>query len=328
MHMNILTGVTQGVINDAKVLKVALHTLGYNGVIQLKQPASFNLKKRYPLIWHRLSKKLIGKANVNFHIESMREAWIDQAINNVWLPNPECVADQIMKVGHKSNCIFCKTSHTHFILNENGFENLIYTGFTSLDRRDANCVKDFSKYLHIMGQSHFKGTKPLIDVWSKHPEWPELTILATETPWNDIGWLRGLSHKNIHLIEGPVSEDKIIELQNTAGIHLCPSEAEGFGHYIVEALSVGAVVLTTNAPPMNEHIDESHGVLVDYQDTEKKNMGILYKVNKDSLENRLIELISLDNSMLDEMSKKARRKYEVITKSFYLNLKKWLDKKF
>ena len=40
------------------------------------------------------------------------------------------------------------------------------------------------------------------------------------------------------------TDAELREIQNANLFHLCPSETEGFGHYIVEALSVGAIVLT------------------------------------------------------------------------------------
>lgn len=56
--------------------------------------------------------------------------------------------------------------------------------------------------------------------------------------------------------------EDVRRLQNSHGIHVCVSEREGFGHYINEARAVGALVVTTNHPPMNELITEETGVLV------------------------------------------------------------------
>ena len=45
-------------------------------------------------------------------------------------------------------------------------------------------------------------------------------------------------------------------------VHICPSAREGFGHYINEARSVGAVVLTIDAAPMSEFVvDGESGVV-------------------------------------------------------------------
>lgn len=51
-------------------------------------------------------------------------------------------------------------------------------------------------------------------------------------------------------------------LQTSIGLHLCPSEREGFGHYLNEARAAGALVVTTDHPPMNELIDSQSGHLI------------------------------------------------------------------
>ena len=50
-------------------------------------------------------------------------------------------------------------------------------------------------------------------------------------------------------------------LQSVAEVHMCPSLIEGWGQYIDEGRRAKAVVLTLDAPPMNELItDKSNGV--------------------------------------------------------------------
>ena len=48
--------------------------------------------------------------------------------------------------------------------------------------------------------------------------------------------------------------DEYTQILNKAGIVLCCSLAEGFGHYINESKYYGNLILTTDAPPMNELI--------------------------------------------------------------------------
>ena len=72
--------------------------------------------------------------------------------------------------------------------------------------------------------------------------------------------------------------------QNECGVHLAPSEVEGFGHTIGEALSCGAILITSNAPPMNEVVGSSGAFLVDVESSEPMGHGMRYKVSRSSLE--------------------------------------------
>lgn len=65
----------------------------------------------------------------------------------------------------------------------------------------------------------------------------------------------------------PVDHITLAELQLSHGVHICPSEREGFGHYINEARAASALVITTNHPPMNELITAATGVLIPAQHT-------------------------------------------------------------
>ena len=56
---------------------------------------------------------------------------------------------------------------------------------------------------------------------------------------------------NVRIIR-EASDEELRELQNQCQIHIQPSQSEGFGHVLREAMSVNASILTTNAAPMNE----------------------------------------------------------------------------
>ena len=58
------------------------------------------------------------------------------------------------------------------------------------------------------------------------------------------------SASNLAVKSRRLSETCLKVLQNECGVHLAPSEVERFGHSIGEALSCGAILITSNAPPM------------------------------------------------------------------------------
>src|SRR5690606_13048298 len=136
-----------------------------------------------------------------------------------------------------------------------------YIGFTSVDRALPDASPDFGRFLHVAGASTLKGTDTLLEVWSAHPEWPALTVVQ-----RDRRTIRAPA--NVQILDGYLPDAELRELQNACGVHLCPSMGEGWGHYIVEAMSCGAVVVATDGPPMNELVQPGRGVLVPYSRVE------------------------------------------------------------
>ena len=107
---------------------------------------------------------------------------------------------------------------------------------------NLNVEKDFRQLFHYQGLGKdIKGTFGIERAWNTHYELPPLTILGGLPP----AYARG----SLTVLNEVLPEDKLIELQNRCGIHLCPSAAEGFGHMIEEGMSTGAVIITTDYPP-------------------------------------------------------------------------------
>jgi glycosyltransferase involved in cell wall biosynthesis len=64
-----------------------------------------------------------------------------------------------------------------------------------------------------------------------------------------------------------LTEAEMNKLRNLADVYVCPSVAEGWGHYLVEGILSKKLIITTNAPPMNELITKKSGVLVSCKTT-------------------------------------------------------------
>ncbi|RMX69505.1 hypothetical protein DD238_002740 [Peronospora effusa] len=145
--------------------------------------------------------------------------------------------------------------------------SVFYTKHTSRDVYQPAVQRDWTSFLHLAGWSPFKNTRVIFQAWALHPEWPQLIIRVIEPElcrWieEQFGDMDSWLLQNVDYACGSVPAEERDRLQNQIGLHLCPSETEGFGHYINEARSVGALILTTNVPPMNELVDEKSGVLI------------------------------------------------------------------
>lgn len=145
--------------------------------------------------------------------------------------------------------------------------SVFYTKHTSADVYAPAVERDWNSFLHLAGWSPFKNTRVILQAWARHPEWPKLVlrvIKADICSWIEEAFGAGDAWRlaNVDYKCGSEPLDMKNELQNRIGLHLCPSVTEGFGHYINEARSVGALILTTNVAPMNELVDDKSGVLV------------------------------------------------------------------
>lgn len=145
--------------------------------------------------------------------------------------------------------------------------SVFYTKHTSEDVFQPTVERDWNTFLHLAGWSPFKNTRVIVEAWAKHPEWPQLVLRVIKPDlcaWIEHTFTRDGTWRlaNVDYKCGAESLAVKNELQNRIGVHLCPSVTEGFGHYINEARSVGALVLTTDVAPMNELVDAQSGVLV------------------------------------------------------------------
>lgn len=139
--------------------------------------------------------------------------------------------------------------------------------------------KTYELAIHPAGKSWLKGTFRLIKAWMKVDP-PALLVVTCREMCMDPTRIQKLLSEHFHhepksgrwvyaghktRIEWSafLSQDELSDIQSRAGLWLCPSEVEGYGHYINEGRSAGAVVMTTDFPPMNELIDSESGFLVD-----------------------------------------------------------------
>ena len=287
-----------GLERDAKILKAALLSFGVDARI-------------YPV--DQVSQK-IHWANINIFFEIPASRFFSKAKRNWYVPNPEWCGypmDTIKRI----DLILCRTHEVERIFNKLGMPTY-YLGFTSLDRYDPLIQKNPRQLLHLAGKSVQKGTERVLQLWKERPDYPILNIIRLKDHVPNL--------HNISAHRSYVPEQELISLQNESGIHLCPSETEGFGHYLMEAMSAKAVVLTTNAPPMNEFISDPR-CLVEYSSTAKQWLATNYYVDINDLDAKIVAAMDLTDEELLEIGENNRQEYLRRTQEFMSNLEKLVD---
>lgn len=190
-----------------------------------------------------------------------------------------------------------------------------YIGFTSLDHSPASIAPDYSAMGHFcgkaMGRRH---TQELLNIWAENPQLPQLTVHFHDHRIPDVaGWLQ---NGNIRLKLGMMLEEDFRQEFAMHGIQLCTSSTEGFGHHINEARAVGALVVTLDAPPMNELIDATSGVLVPYTEASAHHNGFFYKSTQDQLLEAIIKVIGMPTEERASLGKSARQRFVEERKTF------------
>ena len=180
---------------------------------------------------------------VQVHLEIPRPELFHAAQRNVLVPNAEWWNPAWNALLRRPGVrVWAKTGDGARVFEGFG-ASVVRLGFRSADRQDL-AVPRQRQFLHIGGASPNKGTRRLATAW--RPEWPQLTIVcSTLKP--------GPALPPNVLVRGPLPDDELRALQNACLFHLYPSRYEGFGHAPWEGLSCGAVVLTTDGPPFDEH---------------------------------------------------------------------------
>ncbi|MCX8497284.1 MAG: glycosyltransferase [Akkermansiaceae bacterium] len=263
-----------GLDRDASLLADALTDLG----IDVKCPRLKNFRDV-------ISREY--QADAAFHLERVAPWWWQRKAGTHYLiPNQERFPKRLIGKLERIDTVLCKSHHAEAIFAEL-HPRVSYMGFTSPDRHFAGANPDDQRFFHLAGRSTLKNTSLLLELWKQHPEWPTLTLV--QHPENAPQHVP----PNVILVDRYLPDSDLKLLQNSHGIHLCPSLSEGWGHYIVEAMSCGAVVLVTDAPPMNELVNHTRGIVVPFFQTEPRHLGFNYFADPQALENAITRIMTM-----------------------------------
>ena len=284
-------GLTRDLELLAEVLSEAGHAVQVDG---LTPP------RRLRRIWLRL--RSAGPPwDLTIFVERGVPRWMELSRRNVLIPNPEWLIEG-PHLG-RMNEFWCKSGSATEALDGMGVP-LVRIGFSTRGRlqpTSGTIARRWHSAVHVAGDNPYKGTAGLVEIWQRHPEWPQLTVVLRG---NRIVLPTGLS-SNIRLIDRFLEDRELAALQSEAGLHLCPSEVEGFGHTLAEGMRLGAVVVTTDAPPMNELVMPERGVLVPARRLEPMRRGFRCQADPEALEATLARLLGSEQRRLEELGRAA-----------------------
>lgn len=300
-HINICHHDTQGLGNDAMVLTDCMKNY------------KFTITKYPETVLY--SEQVFPRGDIRVFLEYVSPRMMNAAYN-VYIPNIEMMSGRDIQCAHKMDLIVAKTRHAHDVLTERFPDNkVVYWGWSSIDRSIPHADPNYTEFLHVKGVSRFKNTQLVLETWLKHPEWPMLTLLnygdSNRNGYIDVPVDHFMVAKNVRMIQRKTTNAELNEWMNRCGVHICPSNMEGFGHYINEALSVRALVVTTDGAPMNQFVnDNDNGFLIPFVAEKPHSLGTHYTLDTRGFETTIQRVLDKTVDERREMGRRSREKYK------------------
>lgn len=242
-------------------------------------------------------------ADLVIMLEVVREEALACATRRWVVPNPEWwFGDELLS---RFERVLCKTHDAVSIFSPLVGHRAIYTGWVADDRRQDGIAKE-RIFLHVAGGSRQKGTEAAIAAWKLRPSWPNLHVVAN---WLDPGPLP----KNV-IHHTRLEEPELRRLQNRAAFHVQPSEYEGFGHVVWEALSAGGVVVVPDAPPLDEIRSAAAKVAIVGQRPQRA--AVMSFTSPDTIVAAVEQVLALPEAEVARLSASARSEFEEAKRRF------------
>ena len=319
-----------GLSRDMRLLADAFQRAGAEVTITARPVERGKLRKvrrffkvaQIRMLWRRICGAALPRFDINLMVETIHPEYFSWAATNAWMPNPEWTSTRDVAALRRIDVVLAKTRHAERLFAARGCRTR-FVGFSSLDRDDPSVPRERA-FFHLAGSSSSKGTDALYRLWCRHPEWPVLTIVRSRRAIPLGGGDAPATTPNVDLHEGYVDDGELRRCQNRHRFHLCPSETEGYGHYIGEAMSVGAVVATLDAEPMNELVGPDRGLLIAPSGSGKKHLATTYYFGDAQMESAILRMLALDDATLDALGANARAWFRHNRERFQAAVADWL----
>lgn len=249
-----------------------------------------------------------GSFDVNIFLELLNPAHYRSAKRNILVPNPEWFVREWRPHLNGLTQVWAKTRDCERIF-QGLHRDVKYTGWSSFDMHDPT-VERRKALLHVAGGSSAKGTAAVLEAMRMLPSL-HLTLVISKPIASP--------PENVTVL-GRQDAAELKRMMNEHAVHVCPSSYEGFGHYINEARSVGAVIVSTAAAPMDELVGGEYGVLAGVASRGWQNLATHSHVDPEALAKCIRSAMSCPLGLLRELGAHAREQYLWDAAAFEENL--------
>lgn len=257
-----------------------------------------------------------NRVDVNIFLEIIDPAMLASGIarKNWLIPNSEWWGSDWDQFLHRFDLILCKTVDCFAIWSRKvGRQKCRFIGWESRDMRVPG--PRFPTFLHLAGKSETKNTAAVTEAWRQFKLPYPLTVSAFKPQivklcgdWN-AQKQRLVPYPNIRQIDR-FTDLQVTEAMNQHIFHIMPSKYEGYGHAIHEALSCGGIVITTDAPPMNQFKGVARDLLIPVSRKETRGPAFFNIVSAESVAAKVKQAASMSLNRVTELSGQARQGFE------------------
>lgn len=242
MKYNLISNITNGagLQKDTELLKRMLEAAGHQVTCTMFNEINPTYRRH----------------DVNVFLEVVAVNWMRHADQNWIIPNSEWWGQCWEGLVPQFHKVLCKTKDCLNIWQKKVGNRAIYIGFEANDFYRPE-IKRRPIFLHLAGKSETKNTAAVMHAW-KQFNLPYRLIVSAFKP-SIVALTKGVP--NVVQVDR-FSDEEAIKVLNECMFHVMPSKNEGFGHAIHEALGCKGIVITTDAPPMNEFTGIEKSLLI------------------------------------------------------------------
>ena len=189
--------------------------------------------------------------DIGIFIQDFGEQWFERNKINILIANEEWITgEKLTQLKYFDKILTKSTFAKHLLAPYNN--NTVTTGFCTIDKNlNIEPTKDF---FHLAGNSYQKNSEDVLKCFSES----NLNLTLLQSQRTDL-----TPTSNVNFIQDYLTTEQVTIHLNDHKVHLCPSIYEGWGHYLYEGMSTGALIYATRLPMFVEWIDPDLVVFLD-----------------------------------------------------------------